>query len=561
MFEINHPYSGNEWTFLLMWFRGIRASDTRLRSASAFQPPLPVHPLLLILSLALLLPPPLTEFLSSPQTTPPVFTLLKSISKADGSLLEFLQRLPKANSWKLSSQTFMTLFLWHLNVAHVSRLEDNPGSLWKADLWASPKGVIIQYQVQDPGFFSSPWGLPCDGWSTPGGALPFHPTAWRNLPWARSLHSVFPKMLQAKGACQHLLPASSPQLTLSPTPWRPHVHLVFFLFFHVSRFFSEFMMVYWHNLFILVSDTRFVAAEWIISVKWNSGKCSTCLCVESLSSIWLCDPLVCSPPGSSVHLQARILEWVAIFFSRGSFWPSDWTCISCTGRQGSLSLSHQGRPKCSSVQSLSCVWLFATPWTAARQASLSITNSRSLLKLMSIESVMPSNNLILCHPLLLPPSILPSIRVFQMSQFFTSVAKVLEFQFQLQHQSLPMNIQDWSLLEWTGWISLQSKGLSSLLQHHSSKASMLRRSAFFIVQLSHPYMTTGKTKALSRWIFVGKVMSLLFNMLSRLVIAFLPRSKSLLISWLQSPSAVIYMTSQFCFQTDLPLRAYRENVG
>ena len=173
-----------------MWFRGIRASDTRLRSASAFQPPLPVHPLLLILSLASLLPSPLTEFLSSPQTTPAVFTLLKSISKVDGSLLEFLQRLPKANSWKLSSQTFMTLFLWHLNVAHVSRLEDNLGSLWKADLWASPKGVIIQYQVQDPGFLSSPWGLPCGGWSTPGGALPFHPTAWKNSPWVRSLHCL-----------------------------------------------------------------------------------------------------------------------------------------------------------------------------------------------------------------------------------------------------------------------------------------------------------------------------------------------------------------------------------
>ena len=104
---------------------------------------------------------------------------------------------------------------------------------------------------------------------------------------------------------------------------------------------------------------------------------------------------------------------------------------------------------------------------------------------------------------------------------------------------LPMNTQGWSPLGWTGWISLQSKGLSSLLQHHTSKASILQHSAFFTVQLSHPYMTSGKTIALTRWTFVGKVISLLLNMLSRLVITFLPRSKHILISWLQSPSAVI----------------------
>ena len=104
---------------------------------------------------------------------------------------------------------------------------------------------------------------------------------------------------------------------------------------------------------------------------------------------------------------------------------------------------------------------------------------------------------------------------------------------------LPMNIQDQFPLGWTGWIALLSKGLSSLLQHHSSKASVLQHSVFFIVQLSHPYMTTGKTIALTRWTFVGKVMSLLLKMLSRFVIAFLPRSKCLLISWLQSPSAMI----------------------
>ena len=115
--------------------------------------------------------------------------------------------------------------------------------------------------------------------------------------------------------------------------------------------------------------------------------------------------------------------------------------------------------------------------------------------------------------------------------------KVLEFQ--LQHLVLPMNIQDWFPLRWTGWISLQFKGLSSVLQHHSSKASILWCSAFFIVQLSHPIYDHWKTIALTRWTFLRKVMSLLFKMLSRLVIIFLPRSKRLLISWLQSPFAVI----------------------
>ena len=127
--------------------------------------------------------------------------------------------------------------------------------------------------------------------------------------------------------------------------------------------------------------------------------------------------------------------------------------------------------------------------------------------------------------------------LFKWVSFSHQVARVLEFQ--PSASVLPMNTQDWSPLGWTGWISLQSKGLKSLLHHHSSKASILQCSAFFIVQISHPYMTTGKPTALTRWTFVGKVMSLLFNMLSRLVIAFLPRSKCLLISWLQPPFAVI----------------------
>ena len=156
----------------------------------------------------------------------------------------------------------------------------------------------------------------------------------------------------------------------------------------------------------------------------------------------------------------------------------------------------------------------AAPWTAACQASLFITNSGSLLKLMSIESVMPSNHLILCRPLLLLPSIFLSIRAFSNESVLHISGQSIGVS--ASASVLPMNIQDWFPLGWTGWLSLQSKGLSS------SKASILQASAFFIVQVSHPYMTTGKTIALTRWTFVGKVMLLLFNMLSGLVIALLP---------------------------------------
>ena len=191
----------------------------------------------------------------------------------------------------------------------------------------------------------------------------------------------------------------------------------------------------------------------------------------------------------------------------------------------------------SSVQSLSSVQLFVTPWTAAHQASLSITNSQSLPKLMSIESVMPSNHLILCRPLLLLPSIFPSIRVFSnKSALRIRWPKYWSFSFSIspsnEHPGLIFR------MDWLDLLVVQGT-LKSLLQHHSSKASILGRPAFFTVQLSHPYMTTRKTIALTRWTFVDKVMSLLLNTLSRLVITFLPRSKCLLISWLQSPSAVI----------------------
>ena len=190
----------------------------------------------------------------------------------------------------------------------------------------------------------------------------------------------------------------------------------------------------------------------------------------------------------------------------------------------------------SSVQLLNCVRLFVTPWTGPRQASLSITNFRNLLKLMSIESVMPSISLILCLPLLLP-SIFPASGSFQMSQFFASGGQSVCFSFSISSSNEYSGLIFFRI-DWLDLLAVQGT-LKSLLQHHSSKASILQGSAFFIVQLSYPYMTTGKIIALTRQNFIGKVMSLLFNMLSKLVITFLPRSKHLLISWLQSPSAVI----------------------
>ena len=192
----------------------------------------------------------------------------------------------------------------------------------------------------------------------------------------------------------------------------------------------------------------------------------------------------------------------------------------------------------SSVQLLSRIRLCATPWITAHQASLSITNSRSSFKLTSIESVTPSSHLILCHPLLLLPSIPPSIRVFSSeSTLHMRWPKYLSFSFSISPSKEHPGLISFRM-DWLDLLAVQGT-LKSLLQHHSSKASILQCSAFLTVQLSHPCMTTGKTIALTRRTFVGKVMSLLLNMLSRLVITFLPRSKRLLISWLQSPSAVI----------------------
>ena len=181
-----------------------------------------------------------------------------------------------------------------------------------------------------------------------------------------------------------------------------------------------------------------------------------------------------------------------------------------------------------SVQLFSCVPLFAT---TAYQASMFITSSWSLLRLTSIESVMPSNCLVLCHPLLLPPSVFPSIRVFSNELVFhTRGSKYWSFSFSISPSNEYSGLISFRM-DWLDLLAVQGT-LDSLLQHHSSKASILCSSAFFIVQLSNAYVTTGKNIALTRQTFVGKVMSLLFNMLSRLVISFLPKNKYLLISWL-----------------------------
>ena len=192
----------------------------------------------------------------------------------------------------------------------------------------------------------------------------------------------------------------------------------------------------------------------------------------------------------------------------------------------------------SSVQfSRSVVSDSATPWIAACQASLSITNSQSSLRFTSLESVMPSSHLILSRPLLLLLPIPSSIKVFSNeSTLHMRWPKYRSFSFSIIPSKEISGLISFRM-DWLDLLAVQGT-LKSLLQHHSSKASILWLSAFFTVQLSHLYMTTGKTIALTRRTLVGKVMSLLLNILSRLIIAFLPRSKRLLISWLQSPSSV-----------------------
>ena len=183
-----------------------------------------------------------------------------------------------------------------------------------------------------------------------------------------------------------------------------------------------------------------------------------------------------------------------------------------------------------SVQLLSHVWLFVTPWTADSRPPCPSSTPRACSKLVSIELVMPSNHIILCHPLLLPPSTAPSVRVFSNeSALYIRWPKFWNFSFSISPSSEYSGLISFRM-SWLGLLAVQGT-LKSLLQHHSSKASILWGS-FSIVQLLHPYMTAWKATALTQWTFVGKVISLLFNMLSRLVITFLQRSMHLLISWL-----------------------------
>ena len=232
------------------------------------------------------------------------------------------------------------------------------------------------------------------------------------------------------------------------------------------------------------------------------------------------------PPCSILGKRTKILKAKRIIFfkmsrnhttreilleNRKIIWPGRWL--------GSYILL-----QFSSVQSLRRFRLFATPWIAARQASLSITNSWSLLKLMPIESVMPSSHLILCHPLLFLPPIPPSIRVFSNeSALLMRWPKYWSFSLSISPSKEHPGLISFGM-DWLDLLAVQGT-LKNLLQHHSSKASIFRCSAFFTVQLSHPYMTTGKIIALTKQTFVGKVMSLLYNMLSRLVLTFLSRSK------------------------------------
>ena len=217
--------------------------------------------------------------------------------------------------------------------------------------------------------------------------------------------------------------------------------------------------------------------------------------------------------------------------------------LNCFTNKGSYSQSY-GFSSCYvwiwvvAVQLLSGVWFLVIPWTAAHHASLSFTISQSLLKLTSIELVMPSNHLILCHPLLLLPSIFPKISVSSNeSVLCIRYPKYWIFSLSISPSKEYSGLIS-SRIDWFCLLAVQDT-LKSLLQHHNSKGSILWHSAFFMVRLSHPYMTTGKTIVLTRQTFVGKVMPLLFNTLSRFVIDVFPRSKHLLISWLQSPSAVI----------------------
>ena len=205
------------------------------------------------------------------------------------------------------------------------------------------------------------------------------------------------------------------------------------------------------------------------------------------------------------HLSMLLVlsfNYKSISFFRGSSWPRDQTCVSWVPALAGRFFTTV--PSESQVQSLSRIGLYVTPWTAACQASLSIGNSQSLLKLMSSKSVMPSNHLILCRPLLLLPSIFPSIRVFSNESVLPiRWPKYWSFSFNISPSNEYSGLISFRM-EWLGLLAGQGT-LKSLLQHHSSEVSILQSSVFFIVQLSHPYMTTGKTIALTRQTFVGSV--------------------------------------------------------
>ena len=261
------------------------------------------------------------------------------------------------------------------------------------------------------------------------------------------------------------------------------------------------------------------------------------ICVQFCPTV-LCPMDCCQAPLSMGFSRQEYCSVLSFSSSRGSSWPMDPVCITCISCIDRRILYHWATRSAkqhdiSSIQSLSHLQLLMIPWTATHQASLSIINSWSLLKLMSIELVMPSNHLILCHPLLLLPSVFPGIKVFSSeSVLLIRWPKYWSFSFSISASNEYLGLISFRI-DWFDLLAIQ-RTLKSLLQHHSSKASILQRSTFLLDQLSHPYMTTGKTIALTRWTFVSKVLSPLFNMLSRLVIAFLPRSKHLLISWLQS---------------------------
>ena len=236
----------------------------------------------------------------------------------------------------------------------------------------------------------------------------------------------------------------------------------------------------------------------------------------------LYDCMDCSPQGSSVHgiFQARILEWVAISYSTGSSQPKYQTCVSGVSCIFRWILYHRATWEASVIKVVVVQSLVSSPsWSHGLQASPSLAISWGLLKLMSIESVMPTNHLTICHLLLLLSSIFPRIRVFSSeSAFHIRWPKYWSFSFSVSPSNEHSGLISFRM-DWLDLLAIQGT-LKSFLQHHSSKASILQHSAFFMVQLSHPYMTTGKTIVLTIWNFVGKVMSLLFNMLSRLVIAF-----------------------------------------